>query len=200
VPYYLFFNSDATDDMSAWGRLRLHKHTIPEVVRIRELARRYMPVPSEEEENQEGVEERTQDLHGFVRAVRRALVGWQKRLSVVQRLRVEAGLPKMAEEGNVRRNQEEGYGSDVDEDTEQTKKVGRGGIVDIAWDATVQEVTVRWNDHSIARLRISEGGVVEKVAVRGLQSGELRYKITSGGGSLEGIVSRVVGISEQRPV
>ncbi|KAF2104680.1 hypothetical protein NA57DRAFT_70888 [Rhizodiscina lignyota] len=78
TPYYVFLNRP----YGAEGAMRVHKHTVPPHIGIKNVVHKYLP--------QEG----KQDLGRFARMLRRELVAHQKRVDSIEGLKVEAELPE----------------------------------------------------------------------------------------------------------
>jgi central kinetochore subunit Mal2/MCM21 len=76
-PYYVLLNA-IEPTPGGEKKLRVHKHTIPVFVPLKELEARYLPVSDGE-----------QDLVRLAREVRRGLVSFHKRRDAVERVKVE---------------------------------------------------------------------------------------------------------------
>lgn len=77
-PYYVLLNAVGRTQEGE-KRLRVHKHTIPVFVSLRELEAKHLPVSGEE-----------QDLVKLARELRRELVSFHRRREAVERLKREA--------------------------------------------------------------------------------------------------------------
>jgi central kinetochore subunit Mal2/MCM21 len=126
--------------------LRVHRHTIPPCIPLSSLASQYLPVPKA---SGEVLKAKKQDLQLFMRAIRREVVGYHNRTSVIKTLRKEFKL---------------------DDDASVSKK-GKGRekvIVDIsAADAEAKQVRIEWVDGRIGRCVVGDGGEVIKCVVIG---------------------------------
>jgi central kinetochore subunit Mal2/MCM21 len=170
--------------------LRVHKHTIPSVVPLAALARRYLPLATAEED--EDVDEQNatdelkkrpvkQDLGMFVRAVRKELVGLVRRKDSLEALEKDCTTRSRGSRLATRFAIIDGLGRDVE------MELRKGEIV---------------------RIRIDLGGeTVEKVIVRGRGSEkglgqrrrDVERAVLRSGGRLDGITDRIRDAFERRP-
>jgi len=123
------------------------------------------------------VKGKKQDLRRFVRALRREVVGYHNRITVIKGLRKEFGL-------------------DVVE-SEAGRKKGKGRakvIVDIsAADAEAKQVRIEWADGRIGRCVVGERGEVRKCVVIGEEGRdwEVERRVLGEQGPMEGIGERL---------
>ncbi|CZT08045.1 uncharacterized protein RAG0_13274 [Rhynchosporium agropyri] len=143
-PYYVMLNKP----WAGSELLRVHRHTVPVGIPLAALAERYLPngkgsaaIGSKE------VGFHKQDLRRFVRALRREIVGFHNRVSIVKSLRREFRL----------------------DETESRKGKSREKvIIDIsAADAETKQVRIEWIDGRIGRVVVDEKGVVRQCIVTG---------------------------------
>ncbi|KAL9084702.1 MAG: hypothetical protein Q9165_007950 [Trypethelium subeluteriae] len=131
--------------------LRVHKHTVPPAVGLDALLERWLPFPRVDVRAgtvKEGG--RGQDLVGLVRALRRRIVGWRRRVEAVEGLRGELGLRG---------------GEGVGEGKE--RREGEGEVEGIAAvDAEGREARVEWKGGLVALMKVGVDGVVEACTVR----------------------------------
>ncbi|KAI9655794.1 MAG: hypothetical protein M1821_005229 [Bathelium mastoideum] len=139
----------------AW---RVHRHTLPPAVGLEALLARYLPFPhgvegAREEPQKEGRVKR-QDLVGLVRAIRRAVMGWRRRVDAIEALKEEVLVGD-----EERRGRTTGSGASC------VKRV---------WmpDEEGREAKIEWKGGLIASLRIRSDGVVEKCTVRDANGAE----------------------------
>ena len=79
-PYYVLLNATGrTEEREGRKRLRVHRHTVPAFVPLRELEARFLPASDGE-----------QDLAGLAREVRKGLVSFHRRREAVERVKREA--------------------------------------------------------------------------------------------------------------
>lgn len=174
-PYYFLLKREGGDAR----RLRIHRHTIPAFIPLKEMEEKYLPVlkgdtdadGGNEGEAGEGAlkpwKRRKQNLPRLVRELRRELVAWHLRMDAVQWLREELGLPREPEgdqgdEVGTSVNREEPLRLDVPPASE------RLGVVSLA--ATSREtryVRLVWSDGRVGRIKLSNRGQVERAIVIG---------------------------------
>jgi central kinetochore subunit Mal2/MCM21 len=176
APYHVFLNRPEGER----GGWRVHRHTVPACVGLRGLVERHLPAGNGRDD--EGGEQRKQDLGRFARAVRRELVGRQKRFEAVAKLREDAGLDKQ----------------------------GAGGVGELRaireTDVSAREIGIEWKDGTFGEVRLRKDGTIEKASVRKTSSqtangnsrrkGNLETKIMAGDGRVEGIVQRLLGVDQ----
>jgi central kinetochore subunit Mal2/MCM21 len=167
-PYYVMLNKPFPNS----ELLRVHRHTIPPCIPLASLVDKYLPngkgsaVMGSKE-----IGVKKQDLRRFARALRREIVGYHNRISVIKSLRKEFRLD------------------------EKVSKKGKGRekvIADIsAADAEAKQVRIEWVDGRIGRCVVDEGGEVKKCVVIGEEGRdwETERRIVRGG--MEGIGERL---------
>lgn len=121
---------------------------------------------------------RRQDLQGFVRELRRELVGWHMRVDAVEFLREKLGL--VDEEGRAQP-------FDVSPDRET-------GVVSLAAASLeARYVRLEWEDGRVGRFKLSNSGIVERAVVIGDQGRDKKTEdaMTGGGGRVETVLDRL---------
>jgi central kinetochore subunit Mal2/MCM21 len=119
-PYYVFLVRTQPTEEGEEDVWKVHKHTVPPAVPLGSLARRYIPVLEEQEQelggDGDGVSgvEGKQDLDAFVRAVRRELVGMVKRKDALGMLEKEGKEARVIEEFRI----VDGVGREVEMETD----------------------------------------------------------------------------------
>lgn len=177
------------------GRLRIHRHTIPACIPLQQLANKWLPQSTTDED---GAKDSEQDLVKFGRALRRELVSWHMRLQTIQDLRREAKLPDGDEE-----NEDNAAGlvsggkvlnafvSDDSSDAEEDDGEAPIRVFDIEADAAVRSVTITWSDGRTAGLVVTKDGRVDKAICRargGARDGTSSAKAI---GPLSGLLRRL---------
>ena len=195
-------------------RLRVHRHTIPAFISMQRLERVYLPIPAsdagqagqEEDEElnlkpwkrkQKSNNNRKQDLHAFVRALRRELVAWQLRRDAIGFLREKLGVPA--------HNQDETDANDTASASNQnifSEEKGDGwlpinsmGLVSLAPTALeARYVRLEWEDGRAGRFKMSNTGIVERAVVIGDRGRDkvLETAMTGGDGRVEGVLDRLM--------
>ncbi|TVY23903.1 hypothetical protein LHYA1_G007741 [Lachnellula hyalina] len=149
-PYYVMLNKP----FAGSELLKVHRHTVPPCIPLAVLAENYLPtgkgatsISSNGGEKAPGT--KTQDLRRFVRALRKEVVGYHNRISIIKGLRREFRL----------------------DEKESKKGKGREKVIsDIsAADAEARQVRIEWVDGRIGRYLVDEGGSVVKAVVMGEQ-------------------------------
>ena len=172
-PYYVMLNKP----WSGSHLLRVHRHTVPARIPLESLAERWLPRP----EVADGlVKGKRQDLTRFVRELRREIVGYHNRSTVIKGLRKMFKLDEVV--------------------SEKSKRKGKGPervIEDIsAGDAEAKHVRVQWVDGRIGTAVVGEKGEVTKCVVIGEEGRdfavERRIKGEGGSGRMEGIGERLL--------
>ncbi|KAH6715773.1 Cenp-O kinetochore centromere component-domain-containing protein [Leptodontidium sp. MPI-SDFR-AT-0119] len=167
-PYYIMLNKP----WPGTELLRVHRHTVPASIPLTALVERYLPSGKGSvamgEENPGG---KKQDLRRFVRALRKEVVGYHNRTSVIKGLRREFKL---------------------DEKESKKGKSREKVITDIsAADAEAKQVRIEWADGRIGRVVIDEKGEVKQCVIIGEdgRDGETERRVLAG--SMEGIGERM---------
>jgi central kinetochore subunit Mal2/MCM21 len=202
-PYYFLLKREGADRK----RLKIHRHTIPAFIPLKELEEKYLPTPRQRtggEAGDEGEEalkpwkRRKQNLPRLVRELRRELVAWHLRRDAVQWIREELGFPRETEdnpvtEANVSINRNGESGLDV------LPESGKYGIVSLA--ATSLEtryIRLVWSDGRVGRIKLSNRGQVERAIVFG-EDGREKTKegvLVGGDGRIESLVQRLRAAEE----
>ena len=165
-PYYILFRR-VEQGGDEW---RVHRHTIPAFVPLGRLEEEYLPLRdgdsgysgggSEEDESFSVVQERKQNLHAFVRKVRHELICWELRREAIELLKEELGLIPNANDSDEER--------DDDSDRDALEPTGLYGICSIEATAfEARQARITWTDGTIARIKISNKGLVERAVVVG---------------------------------
>lgn len=151
-PYYVMLNKPFAG--SEGNLLRVHRHTVPPCIPLAVLAENYLPTGKgatgiSTNGGKKAPGAKTQDIRKFVRALRREVVGYHNRISVIKGLRREFRL----------------------DEKENRKGKGREKVIsDIsAADAEARQVRIEWVDGRIGRFTVDEGGSVVKAVVMGEQ-------------------------------
>ncbi|KAH8802698.1 Cenp-O kinetochore centromere component-domain-containing protein [Xylogone sp. PMI_703] len=184
-PYYIMLNKPYVGS----NALRIHRHTLPPCIPIGGLAGRYLPPPGTSLASSSGATtqlsgedsmkerktgaRRGQDLTRFVRALRREVVQYHNRITVIKALRKAFGLDeKVSEKGKGR------------------EKV----LYDIsAADAEAKQLRIEWVDGRIGRCVVGEKGEVLKCVVIGEEGRdrETERMVLGGDRRMEGIAMRL---------
>ncbi|KAH7317877.1 Cenp-O kinetochore centromere component-domain-containing protein [Rhexocercosporidium sp. MPI-PUGE-AT-0058] len=167
-PYYIMLNKP----WPGTELLRIHRHTVPASIPLSALAERYLPNgKGSVAMGEESTGGKKQDLRRFVRALRREVVGYHNRTSVIKALRREFKL---------------------DEKESRKGKSRERVIADIsAADAEAKQVRIEWTDGRIGRVVVDEKGEVKQCVVIGEdgRDGETERRVVAG--SMEGIGERL---------
>ncbi|TQS35029.1 hypothetical protein Golomagni_04563 [Golovinomyces magnicellulatus] len=144
-PYYVMFNKPWEGESRSV--LNVHRHTLPPAIPLMSLVQRYLP--GNKDASLVGAPaKRTplrQSLLHFSRALRRFIVAYHNRLSIINGLRTHYML-----DGHQIRDE-------ID-----TRKF----LLDIsAADAEIKQIHLEWVDKRIGRLVIDEDGKIEKCVV-----------------------------------
>lgn len=170
--------------------MRIHRHTIPGFISVRELERVFLPVPGRGEDvdgetdvlkpwKKQGA--RKQDLRGLVRELRKELVAWQLRRDVLELLRERLGFVREGEEV-------------IDGGGELAERLGVVSLTAMGLDA--RYFRIQWADGRIGRLRISNTGAVMRAVVI-KDSGRdkvTEVAMTGGDARVEGLLERLMGL------
>jgi central kinetochore subunit Mal2/MCM21 len=191
--YHVLFNRPSATHETM---LRVHHHTIPPCIPVRQLAEKFMP------QTRRDVGKTTeQHLIRFGRLLRKELVSWHLRTTAVEQLRIEAGLsdPKARERALPK---EPAYGKvlnafvsddeeDLDEEDALNRQAGPIRITDIETDMAVRQITITWSHGQTAVFDVSKDGEIVRGVVKsayGVRSHELGRM---GMGRIEGLVRRL---------
>jgi len=150
------------------GELRIHKHTIPELVPVAKYEKRYLPLQDEgygSEDSAGGATGLRQDLHSLVRRVRRDLAAWVFRRDAINILNENLGLSA----SEPKEKKEKSPDEPQDEDTDMPDFVsGRFGVVQISPTAVeARYARIVWSDGRVGRIKISNKGRVNRVVIVG---------------------------------
>ncbi|PMD54032.1 uncharacterized protein K444DRAFT_646398 [Hyaloscypha bicolor E] len=167
-PYYVMLNKP----FAGSELLRVHRHTIPPCIPLSLLVDRYLP--NGKGSAAMGSKEpgaKKQDLRRFARALRKEIVGYHNRVSVIKGLRKEFKLD------------------------EKVSRKGKGRervIADIsAADAEAKQVRIEWVDGRIGRCVVGDGGEVRKCVVIGEEGRDFETERRVARGAMEGIGERL---------
>jgi central kinetochore subunit Mal2/MCM21 len=165
---------------------RVHRHTIPAFVGLERMEDELLPL----REDDDGTGKlRGQELHEFVRRVRHELVSWMLRREAIENLKVELNLTSRKTSRDDEMNDNE---DDDDESTApQRGKYGISSIEATAYEARQARIT--WTDGTIARVKISNQGRIERAVVVGEQ-GRIRgveNLLVDGESRVEDLVGRL---------
>lgn len=128
--------------------LKIHRHTLPPCIPLESLASRFLPAPKVEGEIIKG---KKQDLQRFVRSLRREVIGYHNRITVIKKLRKEFKLDDDAKLSGKSKGK-------------QREKI----IVDIsAADAEAKQIKIEWADGRLGRCVVGDKGEVVKCVVIG---------------------------------
>lgn len=157
--------------------LKIHRHTVPPCIPLSSLASQHLPTPKTAGDV---LKSKKQDLQRFVRALRREVIAYHNRTTVIKTLRKEF---KLDEDANMSKK---GKGK-------QREKV----IIDIsAADAEAKQVRIEWVDGRIGRCVVGERGEVLKCVVIGDdgRDREVERRLLGDAGEAE---ARMEGIGER---
>lgn len=176
-PYFVLLNRPYSGSEQRKGFLRVHRHTVPPCIPLGGLAARYLPAPKPARasgENGDAAPERRQDLSRFVRCLRRDIVRYHNRVSVIADLRRAVGL--------------DGKRRDAEELAESSPLLAIS-----AADTEAKQVRVDWKDGRSGRLVIGDDGDVVKLVVFGDmgRDRELTRELLSEGSRLEDVARKL---------
>jgi central kinetochore subunit Mal2/MCM21 len=172
APYHLHLKRKQLNDTSnELDELSIYRHTIPSHIPLRNYEAQYLPQRDEgygSEVSSETVNGNKQDLHALVRKVRKDLVSWTLRREAIELLAEELGLvSECTKEPGSNENDE--YASFVAPPKAPNESVFRS-VAATAVEARF--VRVVWANGWVARVKISDKGLVERAVVFGEVSGE----------------------------
>lgn len=181
-PYFVLLNRPYSGSEQRRRFLRVHRHTVPPCVPLSGLAARHLPAPrpspkTEGENGDSRPTERRQDLSRFVRCLRRDIVRYHNRVSVIADLRRAVGL-----DGKRRDAEELAEGSSL--------------LAVSAADTEAKQVRVDWKDGRSGRLVIGDDGDVVKLVVFGDmgRDRELTRELLSDGSRLEDVARKLSSV------
>ncbi|POS87917.1 hypothetical protein EPUL_000731 [Erysiphe pulchra] len=144
-PYYVILNKPWNGEKNMM--LSVYRHTLPPAIPLTTLAQKYLP----SSKNQISVEvEATgeapkQSLLNFSRALRRSIVAYHNRLSIINNLRTDFGL-----DGNDRK--ETIYDEEI--------------LLDLsATDSEIRNIRLEWTDGRVGKIVVDEDGEIKKCIV-----------------------------------
>jgi central kinetochore subunit Mal2/MCM21 len=154
---------------------RVHRHTIPAFVVLGRLEEEFLPVRDGDEDDIVRAEDTKQDLHSFVRKVRHELICWELRKQAIEILKEELRLIP-----NPHTDDDDEEMTDEDDDDDDASgpdtQAPRGlyGIQSIeATTFEARQARITWTDGTIARIKISNKGLIERAVVVG-ESGRIK--------------------------
>lgn len=180
-PYFVLLNRPYSGDERRRRFLRVHRHTVPPCIALGGLAARYLPAPrparSGDENGDAAAPERRQDLSRFVRCLRRDIVRYHNRVSVIADLRRAVGL--------------DGKRRDAEELAQNSTLLAIS-----AADTEAKQVRVDWKDGRSGRLVIGDDGDVVKLVVFGDmgRDRELTRELLSEGSRLEDVARKLSSV------
>lgn len=198
APHYILCRRVGADGV----KLRVHRHTIPSFIPLKDYEDDFLPVAAEEEENNgddttmdeatEGDEAGPkQDLHGFVRRVRRDLIGWNSRVEAIQFVAEQLGLSPSSDEKTRKKQKRTGSKSLPD-------SCGVHRFEAVGVDA--RYARIEWQDGRVGRVKICDKGYVERAVVFG-DEGRLKHieRVLSDGGTvqIQDLATRLRMVEEQ---
>ena len=161
APYYILFKRIGDES----SEVRVHRHTIPALVLLRQYEEKYLPLQDEGYGSVDSVlggGGGRQDLEAFVGAVRKDLVAWQLRQESIEMVREKLGLTAKVdvESEPVRERGNE------DEFPINRGKYGIVTVEPVAVDAHFARII--WADGRVGRIKIGEDGNIQKAVVIGV--------------------------------
>lgn len=183
-PYFVLLNRPYSGGERRRRSLRVHRHTVPPCIPLGGLAARYLPAPPKSAgagEGENGVADtsrgKRQDLSRFVRCLRREIVRYHNRVSVIADLRRAVGL--------------DGKRRDAEELAEASPLLAIS-----AADTEAKQVRVDWKDGRSGRLVIGDDGDVAKLVVFGDtgRDRELTRELLRDGSRLEDVARKLASV------
>ena len=174
APYYLHLKrKQLTDTTNELDELSIYRHTIPAHIPLRDYEAQYLPQRDEgygSEVSSDTSNGNKQDLHALVRNVRRDLVSWTLRREAIEALAEKLGLvSESAKDSGADENDDyASFVAPVDGSSESAFK----SISATAVEARFARVV--WANGRLARVKISDKGLVERAIVFGDVDGEDR--------------------------
>ncbi|KAI3392773.1 hypothetical protein diail_5209 [Diaporthe ilicicola] len=172
-PYFVLLNRPYSGNEQRRRLLRVHRHTVPPCIPLSGLAARHLPAPRTGGGNGHAGPEKRQDLSRFVRCLRRDIVRYHNRVSVIADLRRAVGL-------------------DGKRDAEELAE-GSSLLAISAADVEAKQVRIDWKDGRSGRLIIGDDGDVVKLVVLGDmgRDRELTRQLLSDGSRLEDVARKL---------
>lgn len=185
-PYYVLLRRAENKKLS------VHRHTVPAFISVSKLEHVYLPSgkvnvdedsagESDEEEQMRVAKQARrakQDLHGFVRELRRELVAWHLRCDAVDMLREKLGLSEAEDEHS----------------SDRLSPDSKAGVVSLeATSVETRYVRLDWEDGRVGRFKLSNTGLVERAVVIGDQGRDklVEDAMVGGGGRIESLLERL---------
>lgn len=174
APYYLHLKrKQLSDTAGELDELSIYRHTIPSHIPLRNYEAQYLPQRDEgygSEVSSESVNGTKQDLHTLVRKVRKDLVSWTLRREAVEALAETLGLvPESTKDPSTEEIDE--YACFVAPMNAADESAFRS-VAATAVEARF--VRVVWANGWVARVKLSDKGLVERAVVFGEIAGEDR--------------------------
>ena len=177
-PNYILLNRPYSQDTE---RLRVHRHTLPPYIPLKRLVDQFLTPPDSFATTGSGegiplkqLKQHKQDLSRLVREIRRELISYQRRKEAVLVLQEK-----------VKHDNGENAIREID-----------------AVDAELRELRIDWTNGSVARIRVSQKGDIEKILVVGAdgkQSHGPRKQVAQGnGGRMENLLEIIASIVPRR--
>ena len=174
APYYLHLKRKRfTDSTNELDELSIYRHTIPSHIPLRDYEAQYLPQRDEGYGSEVSSETSTgnkQNLHKLVRNVRKDLVSWTLRREAIEVLAEKLGLVTTSTKDLV-----------TDESDDYVTIVapidGSSGSAFKSISPTAVEARyarIVWADRRVARVKISDKGLVERAVVCGEIDGQER--------------------------
>ena len=183
---------------------------------MQRLERVYLPIPAsdagqagQEEEDEElnlkpwkrkqkpNNSNRRQDLHAFVRALRRELVAWQLRRDAIGFLREKLGVRTQDHHETDATDTASPSNQNIfsDEKGDGWLPINSMGLVSLAPTALeARYVRLEWEDGRAGRFKMSNTGIVERAVVIGDRGRDkvLESAMTGGDARVEGVLDRLM--------
>ena len=192
--YHVLFNRPSTRHKSM---LRIHRHTVPACIPIKQLANKHLPQSS-----RDAAKTTEQDLVKFGRVLRKELVAWYLRTAAVEKLRKQAGI-KGKDKPQRTGAEEASYGKvlnafmseDEDEEDDEFEVADKRerpiSISDIESDLAGRQLSIIWSNGRTAAIELAKDGEITSCVVRAAdgsrESGLERKAI----GRIEGLLDRL---------
>ena len=174
APYYLHLKRKQLNDTeNELDELSIYRHTIPSHIPLRDYEAQYLPQRDEgygSEVSSEGAIGNKQDLHTLVRKVRKELVSWTSRQEAIEVLAEKLGLvPESTKDAGANEsNEHASFVAPVDAPDDFAFKSIAATTVEARF------VRVVWANGRLARVKISDKGLVERAIVFGEIDGQDR--------------------------
>lgn len=191
-PYYVLLKREKESPSPEPGRrpslqFSIYRHTIPPFIPMEKLAHRYLPQarPSrrqgatndEIEVVKTKAKTRKQDLHAFVRHLRKELAAWYTRRDSISWLQERLGVADVVGEIGAR-----------------IERRSPAQLVSLASTSLESRyVRLEWTDGRVGRFKISNSGLVDRAVVIGDKGRDKRTELIlmGGDGRVESLVDRL---------